>query len=98
MRSVYFNKEKIFLDYFWQHLQEKKWQDRFRRLQYYACALDLIVHTHVAPTKKQNPNKSSENVYRLKGVTKNNEVFFVQIMEKKKNGNKHFISVFPEQS
>jgi hypothetical protein len=42
VRSVYFKKEKIFLDYFWQHLQEKKWQDRFRRLKYYACALDLI--------------------------------------------------------
>jgi len=97
VRSAYFKKEKIFLDYFWQHLQEKKWQDRFRRLQYYNCALDLIQHTRITPTTKDNPNKSSENVYRFKGITKNKEVFFVQIMEKKKNGNKHFISTFPEE-
>jgi hypothetical protein len=97
VRSVYFGKDKIFLDYFWQHLEEKKWQDRLRRLRYYACAIDLISYTRIAPTKKQNPNKNSEYVHRFKGVTTNKEVFFVQVVEKK-NGNKHFISVFPEQS
>lgn len=28
IRSVYFRKQKIFVDLFWQHLHDKNWRDR----------------------------------------------------------------------
>ncbi|MDO8430482.1 MAG: hypothetical protein Q7S72_00620, partial [Candidatus Taylorbacteria bacterium] len=34
LRSKYFNKEKIFLDYFWTHIILKNRRDRTRRLKY----------------------------------------------------------------
>lgn len=43
VRSAYFNKEKIFLDFFWRHLFEKEnWRDRMRRMKYFGCAVELI--------------------------------------------------------
>lgn len=96
VRSVYFKKEKIFLDYFWNHLQGKNWKDRFRRLQQYPCALDLLKNSHSVPFSKENPEKHSETLYRFKGINGNGEIFFVQIKEDRRNGKKDFMSVFPE--
>jgi hypothetical protein len=95
IRSAYFNKDKVFLDYFWQHLQEKNWHDRFRRLQFYSCALDLIRNSRVHPTSKINPNNSSERLHRFLGMTRNKETFAVQIKEDLRRKEKHFIAVFP---
>jgi hypothetical protein len=97
IRSAYFKKEKVFLDYFWQHLQEKNWHDRFRRLQFYSCALDLIRNSHVAPVTVKNPNKSSEKLHRFHGGTRGKEIFVVQIKEDMKRGEKYFISVYPPE-
>lgn len=97
IRSVYFNKEKIFLDYFWQHLQQKNWRDRDRRLKYYPCAIDLIRNSRLEPTSKQNPNKPKEILHRFAGLTKDKEVFYVQIKEDKKTDKKYFMSVFPPE-
>lgn len=97
IRSIYFNKEKVFLDYFWQHLREKNLRDRTRRLKYYQCALDLIKNSKSEPTSKQNPNKLKEILHRFAGLTKNKELFFVQIKEDKKTSQKHFLSVFPPE-
>ena len=95
VRSAYFKKDKIFLNQFWAHLSQKRARDRKRRLYFYACALDLIRHTKREPVSKPNPNKKSEIVHRFVGITKNKEVFFVQIAENKKSRNKYFMSVFP---
>lgn len=97
VRSVYFNKEKVFLDYFWQHLQQKNWRDRNRRLKYYPCAIDLIRNSRLEPISKQNPNKPTEILHRFAGLTKGKEVFYVQIKEDKKTNKKYFISVFPPE-
>ena len=96
IRSAYFQKEKVFLDYFWQHLWQKNWRDRVRRLKYYPCALDLIKNSRVEPVSKQNPNKPSEILHRFAGLTRDKDLFFVQISEDKKTDQKHFLSVFPE--
>ncbi len=96
-RSAYFNKDKIFLDYFWRHLWQKNWRDRVRRLKYYPCALDLIKNSKTEPISKQNPNKSNEILHRFAGLSKDKELFFVQITEDKKTNQKSFLSVFPEQ-
>lgn len=98
VRSAYFNKQKVFLGLFWQHLFDKEnWQDRFRRLKYFGCAIELIQKSRFAPKSKEDPNKPSEILHRFYGSTADNEMFYVQIKENKCTGQKFFISVFPEQ-
>lgn len=96
VRSVYFNKEKIFLDLFWHHLFEKKnWRDRVRRMKYYPCAIELIQNSRFEPYSKENPNRHSEILHRFVGSTRNGRLYHVQIKENKKTGRKYLISVYP---
>ena len=96
IRSVYFNKEKIFLDLFWSHLFEKaNWRDRVRRIKYFGCAVELIEKSRFEPKTKENPNKSNELLHRFYGISADNELFCVQIKEDKKKKQKFLISVFP---
>jgi len=95
IRSTYFKNEKVFLDYFWGHLNQKAWKDRTRRLKFYPCALELIKNSHIQPVKKINPNKSNEYVYRFKGQTTDGSVFNVQIKENTRSKQKYFMSVYP---
>ena len=44
---------------------------------------------------KQITNKSGEILHRFAGSTKEKELFFVQIKEDKKTGQKYLISIFP---
>ncbi|MDA2922394.1 hypothetical protein MYX07_03970 [Patescibacteria group bacterium AH-259-L07] len=96
VRSAYFKKEKVFLELFWQHLFDKKnWRDRIRRLKYYPYAIELIQKSRFEPESKENPNKRTEILHRFAGITKENDIFFVQIKEDKRTGQKWLISVFP---
>ena len=96
IRSAYFKKDKIFLGLFWQHLYEKKhYKDQVRRMKFFSCGVELIKVTHYEPESKENPNKRSEILHRFAGVTKQNELFFVQIKEDKRSGEKFLISIFP---
>lgn len=98
VRSAYLKKDKVFLSIFLQHLYEKeKWQERTRRLRYFKAAIELIENTHFEPRSKENPNKRGEILHRFTGVTREREVFYVQIKEDKASGNKHLISFFPER-
>jgi len=96
IRSAYFKKDKIFLELFWQHLFDKpNWRDRTRRLKYFPCAIELIRKSGFEPESKENPNKRTEILHRFGGVTKENDMFFAQIKEDKRTGQKFLISVFP---
>lgn len=96
VRAAYFNKQKIFLELFWHHLHEKEnLRDKTRRVKYFPCALELIQKSRYEPISKENPNKNGETVHRFAGITSDNEVFFVQIKEMKRNGEKWLMSVFP---
>ena len=98
VRSVYFKKDKVFLELFWNHLFEKlNWRDRLRRLKFFPCAIDLIKNSRQKPIIKENPNNKSEILYRFKGISKDNEEFFVQIKQGKNSNKKWFISVFPDK-
>lgn len=98
VRSQYFKKDKIFIDLFWHHLFEKSnWQDRTRRIKYFACGIDLILHSHYEPKTKENPNKPSELLHRFYGMTPEHELFYVQIKEDKQKGQKFLLSIFPEK-
>lgn len=96
MRSKYFNKEKVFLALFWQHLFQKQEKDRVRRLRFYDCALDLIKNSSCNPESRENFQKKNELLHRFYGVTKNKEKFVVQIKENKRTKRKDFISIYPE--
>jgi hypothetical protein len=95
IRAVYFKKAKVFLGAFWDHLWQKSWEDRTRRLKFYLCALDLIQNSRLDPETRDNPNNFKEVVHRFSGKTKDGQIFCVQIKERKKDNEKYFISVFP---
>lgn len=95
IRSVYFNKEKVFLNIFWSHLHEKSQPDRFRRLKYFDCAIELIKNSKVKPFEKINPKDNFEILYRFSGRTKGGEIFQAQIKENRKSKRKDFISILP---
>lgn len=96
VRSAFFNKNKIFLDLFWQHLFRKgNWRDRVRRMKYFGCAIELIEKSRFGPRSKENPNKSSEILHRFYGISADHELFCIQIKEDKKRDQKFLISVFP---
>jgi hypothetical protein len=97
VRSLYFKKEKVFIDYFWGHLDSKNWNDRLRRLRFYGCALELIRNSKKQPelSSTDKIHKHNETLYRFFGETKEGERFAVQIKEDIKRDEKYFISVFP---
>lgn len=97
IRSAYFKKEKVFLNLFWEHLFRKHEKDRIRRLKYFGGAIELIRYSHNQPASKENPNRRSEMLHRFAGLTKNKELFFIQIKENKKSGQKHLMSIFPAE-
>lgn len=97
VRSVYFNKQKIFLPLFWSHLYEKlNHRDKTRRLKLYPCALELIQHTRFDPEIKQSSEEPDMILHRFAGKTRDGQKFFAQIKENMKTGEKWFISTFPE--
>lgn len=96
IRSAYFKKDKIFIGLFWQHLFDKpNWRDRVRRLKYFPCAIELVQRSKFEPESKENPNKRTEILHRFGGTTKESDMFFVQIKEDKRTGQKFLISMFP---
>lgn len=96
VRSLYFKKSKIFLELFWHHLREKQnFRDKIRRMKYFPCTIELIQNSRFEPISKENPNRHSEILHRFAGTTKDNDLFFIQIKEDKRTGNKWLISIFP---
>lgn len=93
VRSAYFKKEKIFFDYFREHLFQKNSHDRERRMKFFAAAVELIKKSKHNPILKTNPNKKGEIFYRFVGLTGEKHLFFVQIKEDKKR-RKYFMSCF----
>ena len=49
IRSVYFGSQKIFFNLFWNHLYQKSPKERYKRLKYFQCAIDLIEKTRDHP-------------------------------------------------
>ena len=95
IRSAYFDKRKVFFDSFWTHLYQKPFKERAKRLKYFKCSLELIKKSMNDPDSKQNPNKIGETLHRFGGLTKNGELFYVQIKEDKKTKRLDLMSIFP---
>ncbi len=98
VRSAYFHKEKIFFDFFWDHLRQKSPKERFKRLKFFKAAVELIKYSKNKPVSKPNPNKN-EIYHRFAGLTSDKELFYVQIKEVKRGGRKpkYFMSCFPPE-
>ena len=94
VRSAYFNKQKIFFNFFWVHLSQKNPKQRRKRLQYFPCAIDLIKYSKNTPVSKINPNKQTEVLHRFAGLTRDKELFFVQIKENLKTDKRYLMSIF----
>jgi len=94
VRSRYFQKQKVFLTFFWDHMSSKNIHDKTRRLKYFECALEVIKDSYYEPEIKSNPNNKQETFYRFYGETLQG-VFAVQI-KKDKHNRLEFISVFPK--
>lgn len=96
VRSAHFNKEKIFLGIFWQHLHEKtNLNDKTRRLKYFPCAIELMQNSRVKPTTQASKEEPNVYLHRFAGITPDGDRFFVQIKEQRKNKQKWLISMFP---
>lgn len=97
VRSKYFTKDKIFVSNFWDHLNQKSYKDRARRLKLYQPAIELIRNSPFTPTTMQNPNNTDELLHRFEGIAESGTKFSVQIKENKKTGRKDFMSCFPRK-
>lgn len=97
IRSAYFKKEKVFFDFFWLHVRQKRPRERFQRLKYFGAALELIRLSKNDPSSKPNPNKTNEILHRFAGLTKEKELFYVQIKERRGGGKKYLMSCFPPE-
>jgi hypothetical protein len=95
VRSRYFDRQKIFLSYFWSHLEQKRLVEKTRRIKYYRCAIDLLKNTMIAPNTIKDTAQSGVLLHRFAGKTKDGDMFFVQVKENRNTG-KFFMSVFPQ--
>jgi len=66
-----------------------------RRMKFFDCGIELIRKSTLEPISKENSNKRSEILHRFAGISKDKELFFVQIKEDKRTGQKFLISIFP---
>lgn len=94
IRSAYFNKEKIFLDYFREHLFQKSPKERVNRLQYFEAACELIKNSQSGLAEKTELFEKKEILYRFLGITSDKKLFYVQIKEDKRK-RKYLMSCFP---
>ncbi len=95
IKSAYFKKEKIFFDYFREHLFQKLPKERARRLKYFKAACELIKYSRIGPIEKTESFEKKEVLYRFAGLTTERELFYVQIKEDRRKKSKYFMSCFP---
>ena len=88
IRSRIFAGTKIFIKPFWEHLNQKKRNDRRRRLRYLECAYELLRKTDVEPLSKPVPGDSRFVLHRFFGITHDGQRFIVQVKEDRKTGAK----------
>jgi hypothetical protein len=94
VRSAYWHKDKIFLNLFWTHLNQKYRAERKRRLKYFDCGIELLRHSTIEPETRENPNGANELVHRFTGQTSDGKIFWVQVKENKRTGAKYLMSIF----
>lgn len=97
IRSKYFNKDKIFISLFWEHLAQKHRKERFKRLKLYNAAIDLLRNSHCEPDTIFKNEDLSTLLHRFYGITADGIEFCVQVKQNKRSGRKDFMSVFDKK-
>lgn len=95
IRSVYFRKDKVFINQFWEHLKQKRFGDQMRRTRFFLCAIDLMRNTKYAPETIFKADDRDIMLHRFYGRSHDGFEFCVQVRESKRTGRKDFMSVFP---
>lgn len=97
VRSAYFDKNKVFIELFWVHLNQKNRKERNKRIKYYACGIELLRATRLEPVSKSNPNKHNEKLHRFAGITPQGDLFYIQVKENLRTKRKDLMSIFPAE-
>lgn len=95
VRSAYFNKDKIFFDFFWHHMQRKSVVDRARRLKYFPCALEVLRQSRQDPgtfVDKYQPNVIK---HEFQGKAPDGMTFSIIVQQDRKKGEKQLLSIYP---
>lgn len=95
VRPKYFVKDKIFVNTFREHLNQKSPKERVRRLKLYACAIDVLRNSADTPDTVYTNIDKDISLHRFYGQTKTGNHYDVQIKENKRTNRKDFMSVFP---
>lgn len=94
VRSAYFNKQKIFFDFFWVHNAQKSPIDRYRRLRFFEAAIEVLRKSRNTPDSVESRHNPSEILHRFGGETVKGDKFYVQVKEYKRTGRKQLMSMF----
>lgn len=95
IRAVYFHKDKIFFDFFWQHMQTKSAVDRARRLKYLPCALELLRNSRCDPISFMDEYQSGIIKHEFKGNSPDGMNFSVIVQEDRKTNKKQLLTLYP---
>lgn len=95
VRSLYFGREKVFIEPFWVHLNQKNRKERNRRIKFFGCGIELLRTTRSTPITKTNPNKPNELLHRFAGITPSKDLFYIQVKENTRTKRKDLMSIFP---
>lgn len=95
VRSPYFYKDKIFFDFFWQHMQQKSVIDRARRLKYLPCTLELMRNSRHDPVSFIDVNQPGIIKHEFLGTAPNGVRFAVIVQEDRKTDKKQLLSLYP---
>ncbi len=97
VRSMYFNKDKIFISCFLTHIMQIGRKRRTTRLTLYNAAIDLLRNSRHEPETLLKGDLPNAILYRFYGVTKNGVHFCVQVKQDKRSGRKDFMSAYPRK-
>lgn len=97
VRSTYFHKDKIFFDFFWQHMQGKSVVDRARRLKYLSCALELLQKSRIDPITFMDENHPGVIKHEFRGNAPDGTIFSVIVQEDRKTNRKQLLTLYPAQ-
>lgn len=97
VRSTYFSKDKVFFDFFWQHMEQKLPSDRARRLKYFPCALELMRKARNDPVTYIDPTQPNGILHRFLGKTSDGRLFWVLVREDRRTDKKQLLTIFPHK-
>lgn len=95
VRSAYFEKDKIFFDFFWHHLNTMLPSERAKRLRFFPCALELLQKSRNNPITFIDVQRPDVIKHMFQGKTADGYCFAVVIQQERKTGKKQLLTLYP---